>query len=66
MDMKELRKKNIPELWKMIEEKSTLLNNFRFGTSGSKVKNTQEGKNLRRDIAQIQTVMREIKASQVK
>ena len=50
----------------MIEEKSTLLNNFRFGTSGSKVKNTQEGKNLRRDIAQIQTVMREIKASQVK
>ena len=61
MEMKDLQKKNIDECKKMLEEKAVALNTFKFGVSGSKVKNTQEGKNLKKEIAQILTFMKESK-----
>ncbi len=61
MNTKELRTKSKTELEKMCVEKSAALSTFRFGLSGSKVKNLKEGKNLKREIAQILTILNESK-----
>ena len=61
MDTKELRKKSKNELEKMLDEKAASLNKFRFSMSQSKLKNVKEGKNLRKEIAQILTVLNEAK-----
>ena len=61
MDTKELRKKSKNELEKMLDEKAVSLNKFKFGMSQSKLKNVKEGKNLRKEIAQILTVLSETK-----
>lgn len=62
MNTKDLRKKTVGELDKELSEKVSALSNFKFGTSGSKVKNVKAGKNLKKDIAQILTILREMKA----
>ncbi len=59
MDIKDLRKKNIAELQSEILEKSKSLSDFKFGKS--KTKNTKEGKNLKREIAQAHTIINEMK-----
>ncbi|MGB8815995.1 MAG: 50S ribosomal protein L29 [Minisyncoccia bacterium] len=61
--MKDLIKKTKAELETILYEKRESLRKFRFGVSGSKVKNTKEGFNLRKEIAQILTIInsREIK-----
>jgi ribosomal protein L29 len=61
MDIKDLRKKTPGELDKELSEKATALSNFRFGTSGSKTKNVKAGKNLKKEIAQILTILNESK-----
>jgi len=55
MTSKELQKKNIAELDKLLKEKRESLRAFRFNNAGGKVKNIREGRNLRKDIAQILT-----------
>jgi ribosomal protein L29 len=55
--MKDLIKKTKTELETMLSEKRESLRKFRFGVSGSKIKNTKEGHNLRKEIAQILTVV---------
>jgi len=61
MDNKDLRKKSTSELEKMLSEKAVSLNKFKFAMSQSKLKNVKEGKNLRKEIAQILTVINETK-----
>jgi ribosomal protein L29 len=55
--MKELINKNEKELNIILTEKQTALRNFRFGISGSKIRNVKEGKGLRKDIARILTIL---------
>lgn len=61
MNTKDLRKKSIGELDKELADKAVALSNFKFGTSGSKTKNVKAGKNLKKEIAQILTVLKEMK-----
>jgi ribosomal protein L29 len=61
MDMKDLKKKTKAELEKMLEEKKVALNAFKFGIAGSKIKNVREGRNIKREIAQAITVLKDIK-----
>ena len=56
--MKEFNKKTMPELDKLVIEKTNALREFRFGSSGSKTKNVKLGRTLRKDIARIMTEMR--------
>ncbi|MFA6340979.1 MAG: 50S ribosomal protein L29 [Candidatus Paceibacterota bacterium] len=62
MNIKDVRNKTAGELQKELQEKAESLNKFKFGISGSKIKNVKEGKNLRKDIAQIMTILNEKKA----
>ena len=57
LEASELQKKNEGELTQLLETKRHDLWSFRFGASGSKVRNVKEGKTLRRDIARIMTVI---------
>lgn len=61
MSIKDFRKKTLGELDKELADKASALSNFRFGSSGSKTKNVKAGKNLRKEIAQILTVLNESK-----
>lgn len=61
MKIKDLRIKTIAELEKMLEERAEALNKFKFGISGSKVKNVKEGRKIKLETAQILTVMKELK-----
>ncbi|MFQ5661744.1 MAG: 50S ribosomal protein L29 [Candidatus Paceibacteria bacterium] len=53
--MKDIKNKNEKDLMKDVRDKSEKLRAFRFGIAGSKVRNVKEGKNLKREIAQILT-----------
>ena len=61
MNIKDLRKKTPGELDKELADKAVALSNFRFGTSGSKTKNVKACKNLKKEIAQILTILNESK-----
>ncbi len=53
--MKEKKVQTKDELVKALKEKEESLHNFRFGISGSKIRNVREGRNTRRAIARIKT-----------
>lgn len=55
--MKELQKKNAKELRTVLTEKREALRAFRFGTKGSRTRDTQQGANLKKDIARILTIL---------
>ncbi len=55
--MKDLINKKPEDLKSMLLEKKVALRNFRFGIAGSKNRNVKEGKNLRKEIARILTVL---------
>ena len=57
MKQKDLDKKKDTDLNKLLKEKRQSLKSFRFGLSGSKTRNIKEGKLLRKEIAQILTVI---------
>ncbi len=57
MKIKEIKTKTVSDLTKMLSEKREALRLFRFGTSGSKTKNVKEGRELKKDIARIMTVL---------
>lgn len=59
--MKELKKKTEKELEKMLNDKREALRVFRFGMSGSKLKNVKEGHNLRVEIARILTTLNDVR-----
>jgi len=56
--MSEYKNKKAEDLTKLLDEKREALRMFRFGISGSKVKNMKEGKTLRREVARILTELR--------
>jgi len=49
----------IGELKKTLADKQEALRAFRFGGAGSRSRNVREGRNLRKEIAQILTELRE-------
>ena len=51
-EVKEMTKE---ALEKSLSEKRTALRSFKFGISGSRVKNVKEGRNLKNDISRILT-----------
>lgn len=55
---KDLNKKGLSELEKLLSSKRKELQEFRFGIAGSKVKNIKEGRNIKRDIARIMTAIK--------
>ena len=55
--MKELINKTEKELKVLLTEKKEALRVFRFAMSGGKVKNLKEGQNLKKEIAQIMTLL---------
>jgi len=62
MNTKDLRIKTKAELEKMLEERADALNKFKFSVAGSKTKNVKEGSRLKLEIAQILTIIKEVKA----
>jgi len=59
MKIKEIKTKTNPDLNKLLSDKREALRVFRFGTAGSKAKNVKEGRELKKDIARILTVLSE-------
>jgi len=57
MKKTDYKTKSQEELKKALLEKRETLAKFKFGISGSRTKNVKEGKNTRRDIARIMTVL---------
>jgi ribosomal protein L29 len=55
--MKELLNKTEKELIGLLKEKREALRVFRFAMSGGKTKNLKEGAHLKKEIAQIMTVL---------
>lgn len=53
--MADLDGKSDTDLGKLLVEKRESLRAFRFGIAGTKTRNVKEGKNLRKEIAQILT-----------
>ena len=49
------KEKSNKDLIKMLNEKREELRKFRFGISGSKTRDVKEGKNSRKEVAQILT-----------
>ena len=56
--MTDLKKKSTNELQKELLEKREELRQFRFGVSGSKVRNIKAGQNLQREISRTLTELR--------
>lgn len=60
MKIKEIRNKKKDELLKELSEKLIALKDVRFGVAGSKSKNVNEYRNIRKDIARIKTVLNDL------
>ena len=57
MNMKDITNKTPADLSKMLSEKKEALRVFRFGATVAKTKNVKEGRVIRKEIAQILTVL---------
>ncbi|MCK5059587.1 MAG: 50S ribosomal protein L29 [Candidatus Pacebacteria bacterium] len=55
--MSDLANKTEKDLFKALSEKREALRSFRFGISGSKVRNIKEGRTIKKEIARILTVL---------
>lgn len=53
--MKDLKKKTVKDLEKMLAERREDARKFRFDISGSKIKDVREGNNARKDVARLLT-----------
>lgn len=49
--------KSETDLKKLLTEKESALSEFRFGSSGAKATNVRLGRNIRRDIARLKTLL---------
>jgi ribosomal protein L29 len=61
-----LKTQEVAELQKSLVDKREALRAFRFGGAGSRSRNVREGRNLRKEIAQILTELRERDLSNTK
>lgn len=57
MKMSDIKNKKEGDLREMISQKKEELRAFRFGTSGSKTKDTKVARNIKKDIARIMTFL---------
>ena len=64
--MADFSKQDVPELQKLVADKREALRVFRFEGAGSRARNVREGRNLRREIAQILTELRKRELSNTK
>ena len=64
MKIKDIKKKNDADLIKALRDTRKLAMDFRFDVAGSKVRNTKEGKNAKKDIARILTEQRKRSVAQ--
>lgn len=62
----DFKKYTVEDLHKEIKEKREALRTFRFGSAGSRTRNTREGRNLRKDIARLMTEVSARKVASVK
>lgn len=53
--MKDFKKKSVKDLEKIVREKREELREFRFKNIGSRTRNVKEGRNTRKELAQILT-----------
>lgn len=53
--MAEITTYSIEDLHKEIADKRAALRKFRFGSAGTRARNTREGRGLRKDIARLMT-----------
>ena len=51
----DFKKHSVEDLHKEIREKREALRTFRFGSAGSRSRNTREGRGLRKDVARLMT-----------
>jgi len=65
-DLKSARGKDIKELEKIINDKKSQLGPIQVKIATGEEKNTKKGQNLKIDIAQLETVMREKEITQKK
>ncbi len=56
----------VNELKKTLADKQEALRSFRFGGAGSRSRNVREGRNLRKEIAQVMTELRSRELSNTK
>ncbi len=56
--MADFKAQSVEELNQLVSEKREALRAFRFGGAGSRVRNTREGRSIRKEIAQILTELR--------
>lgn len=62
--MADFKKHSVEDLHKEIAEKRESLRTFRFGSAGSRSRNTREGRGLRKDIARLLTEVNARKIAQ--
>lgn len=55
--IKELHKKTVEELYKLLAEKREGLRAFRFSMKGSRTRDTKAGAAIRKDIARVMTLL---------
>lgn len=63
MKIKDITNKTVADLNQLVLTKRESLRTFRFGTAGAKTKNVKEGKAIRKEIAQIMTVLNQKKTA---
>ncbi len=66
MKIEELRKKNINELVKDLEERKSLVRELMFEVAVKQAKNHRDLRNAKKDVARILTIISEKKESKVK
>ena len=54
----DVKKKSVKDLEKIVREKREELRKFRFGSSGSRVRNVRDGRNIRKTIARALTELK--------
>ncbi|MDO8552362.1 MAG: 50S ribosomal protein L29 [bacterium] len=64
--MNAIKTQSTEELLRIVAEKREALRVFRFGGAGSRVRNVRDGRNMRREIAQILTEVQSRKSEQKK
>ncbi|MDO8561900.1 MAG: 50S ribosomal protein L29 [bacterium] len=64
--MDDVKKQSTEKLLASLKEKREALRVFRFGGAGSRTRNVREGRNLRREVAQILTELKSREISSAK
>ncbi|OGH60192.1 MAG: 50S ribosomal protein L29 [Candidatus Magasanikbacteria bacterium RIFCSPHIGHO2_01_FULL_33_34] len=57
MDNNELKNKSVKDLEEMLVEKKSKLRDLRFGISGAQLKNVRDIRKLKKEVAQILTLI---------